>query len=148
MRCNVGINPKDLTDQHLIAEYRELFIPFGMNKKYGEPKTVPNKFTLNKGHINFFRNKLLYLENRWDYIVTEMEMRGFNPKYNTFIYDLNAFDKSLVNTWMPDDNDTKLIKERIIERVKQKPNFYRKNKVKINPEDYCKKLLKSVTFLV
>ena len=26
MRANVGINPKILTDRHLIAEYRELMI--------------------------------------------------------------------------------------------------------------------------
>ena len=61
MRANVGINPKVLTDRHLIAEYRELMIPFGINNKRGIAKVIPNDFTLNTGHINFFRNKLTYL---------------------------------------------------------------------------------------
>ncbi len=55
-RINV-IDPIDLTDQHLMAEYRELPMIMGslrrsLKSKKGLPKITP-KYTLNAGHVTF-----------------------------------------------------------------------------------------------
>ena len=54
-RINI-ISPSELTDQHLIAEYREIFMVAGSLKRtlisksgFVESK-VPKNFTLNNGH--------------------------------------------------------------------------------------------------
>ena len=58
-RINI-ISPSELTDQHLIAEYREIFMVAGSLKRtlisksgFVESK-VPKNFTLNSGHVYFF----------------------------------------------------------------------------------------------
>jgi len=123
MRCNVGINPLHLSDQHLIAEYRELFIVLGQLKKqnYILPKNIPNKFTLNGGHINFFKNKLLYLKKRHILICCEMRRRQFKTNLQ---FELPGI-KELENDWSPNDNDSNIIKERILDRVSKKPEWYK-----------------------
>jgi deoxyribonuclease (pyrimidine dimer) len=84
MRCNVGINPIYLADQHLVAEFRELPIVLGQMKhlKFQFKSTIPEQFTLGTGHISFFRNKLGYLHNRWNKIKNEMKRRGFKTHLN------------------------------------------------------------------
>ena len=41
--------------------------------------SIPEKFTLNTGHVKFFYNKGEYLHKRYDAIVEEMKRRGMNP---------------------------------------------------------------------
>ena len=73
-RINI-IPVSELTDQHLIAEYREItMIPAALtrtlNSKSGFiKKKIPDRFTLNTGHVYFFYDKGLYLYNRYDNIV-------------------------------------------------------------------------------
>ena len=61
-RINI-VEPSELTDQHLIAEYREItMVPGSLKRtlvsKIGyQEKRVPKKFTLNGGHVYFFYNK-------------------------------------------------------------------------------------------
>ena len=56
------VNPSELTDQHLIAEYREIFMVGGslnrtLNSKVGyREDRVPKQYTLNTGHVYFFYN--------------------------------------------------------------------------------------------
>ena len=57
-RINI-IHPSELTDQHLIAEYRELFmvgssLQRSLKSPSWNPNKIPKKFTLNKGHVTFF----------------------------------------------------------------------------------------------
>ena len=57
------INPEELTDQHLIAEYREIFMVGGSLKRTLKSKNgyqesrVPKQYTLNKGHVYFLHLK-------------------------------------------------------------------------------------------
>ena len=62
-RINI-IEPSELTDQHLIAEYREIFmvgsaLQRSLKSKNWEKtkKNLPKEFTLNAGHVKFFFNK-------------------------------------------------------------------------------------------
>ena len=61
-RINI-IEPSELTDQHLIAEYREIFmvgssLQRSLKSKNWNPKDIPIKFTLNTGHVKFFMIKV------------------------------------------------------------------------------------------
>ena len=83
-RINI-VHPSELTDQHLIAEYREITMVPGSLKRtlvskvgYQESK-VPERYTLNSGHVYFFYNKGRYLHRRYDELIKEMKLRGFMP---------------------------------------------------------------------
>jgi len=121
VRINL-INPKELTDQHLIAEYNEILILLGHVKKHPKIKNQPKEYCLGPGHINFFKNKLLYLKERHELIKKEMKKRGF--KTNKSI-NLKDFKKELKNNWKPKKKDFKIIKVRLKEKIKKKPNYYR-----------------------
>ena len=77
------VSPSELSDQHLVAEYREIFmvgsaLQRSMKSKSWEKtiENIPKEFTLNKGHVTFFYNKGKYLEKRYHKIVKEMIKRG------------------------------------------------------------------------
>ena len=88
-RINI-VEPSELTDQHLIAEYREIFMIAGSLKRTLMSKTgydkykVPKKYTLNKGHVYFFYNKGKYLNNRYQKLILELKKRGFNLSKDRF----------------------------------------------------------------
>jgi deoxyribonuclease (pyrimidine dimer) len=121
VRINL-VNPKELTDQHLIAEYNEILMLFGHVKKYPKINNQPENYCLGPGHINFFKDKLLYLKKRHEIIKKEMKKRGF--KTNKTI-KLNIYKKELKNDWKPKEKDFKIIRNRINQKIKQKPNFYK-----------------------
>jgi len=81
-RINSWIEPVNLSDNHLIAEIKEINQLCGsynvsLNSKTGIPE-IPKQFTLGKGHVTFFMNKGLYLHNRFDLLKQEAIKRGFN----------------------------------------------------------------------
>lgn len=79
-RINIGIEPQELCDQHLIAEYREL--PRAFARKYVFPKSKPPfKFKLNTGHILWCAKHATSLAFRYRLIVHEMEHRMFNVNF-------------------------------------------------------------------
>ena len=133
-RINI-IPPKELYDQHLIAEYREItMVPAALNRtlnsKNGlDHNKIPKKYTLNKGHVYFFYNKGKYLNLRYLKIIKEMQYRGFQPnlnrKFPIEIFKLN----NLYLNWEPTKDDFKIIRERINKKLAEKPNWYRKNGV-------------------
>ena len=128
------IEPSELTDQHLIAEYREIFMVGGSLKRslvskigYQESK-VPKQYTLNAGHVYFFYNKGKYLDNRYKTLINEMKKRGFKPDAAR-IFPKEIFIKNgLYNDWIPNPRDYKLIRQRIEEKIAMKPEWYRKTK--------------------
>ena len=130
-RINI-IDVSELTDQHLIAEYREItMVPGSLKRtlvsKIGyQEKRVPKKFTLNGGHVYFFYNKGKYLNYRYLEIRNEMKSRGFNPDPNRK-FPIDIFkNNGLYNDWMPTIEDQKIIRQRIAERISTKPDWYRK----------------------
>lgn len=132
-RINI-IEPSELTDQHLIAEYREITMVPGslkrtlVSKSGYQEKKVPKKFTLNGGHVYFFYNKGKYLADRYQQLIKEMKRRGFNPDPNRkFPKDIFK-NNGLYNNWMPTIEDQKIIRQRIAERIAAKPDWYRKTK--------------------
>ena len=130
-RINI-IEPFELTDQHLIAEYREIFMVGGSLRRtlksksgYQESK-VPKKFTLNSGHVYFFYNKGAYLHRRYHELIDEMMKRGFEPDPSRVFPTKVFVENGLYNEWMPTIEDQKIIRERISLRISQKPDWYRR----------------------
>ena len=130
-RINI-VPVSELFDQHLIAEYREiLMVPTALNRTLNSKKgfnklKISNKYKLNKGHVYFFYNKGKYLHLRYKEIIKEMINRGFNPnKDRKFPKDI-FIKNNLYNDWLPQNEDFKIIRERIKFKIKKKPNWYKK----------------------
>ena len=121
----------ELSDQHLVAEYREIFmVGPSLQRSLKSPnwnktkETLPKEFTLNKGHVKFFYNKGKYLYNRYLELIKEMKNRGMKPD-PLRKFKREQWPDELFNDWTPSANDLEIIRERIQLRIKQKPNWYR-----------------------
>lgn len=121
VRVNL-IAPKYLADQHLVAEYDEILMLLGYVRKYPAIKDIPEKYTLGKGHIKFFKDKLLYLKKRHDRLIEEMLKRKFAANKKI---DLSPFQEGSANDWKPDERAVSVIKKRIIEKLGLKKDYYR-----------------------
>ncbi len=125
------VDPKELSDQHLIAEYREIFMVGSSlqrsmkSKSWSKTiKNIPKDFTLNKGHVTFFYNKGKYLDKRYTKLVNEMKRRGMKPDPKR-IFKKNQWPINLYKDWKPKNKDLKIIRKRISEKIALKPNWYR-----------------------
>jgi len=121
----------ELADQHLVAEYREIFmVGSSLQRSLKSPNwrktknSLPKEFTLNKGHVKFFYNKGKYLYNRYLDLVEEMKSRGMSPDPDR-IFKREQWPDDLFQDWSPTDRDLLIIRERIKVKIQQKPNWYR-----------------------
>ncbi|EFK95329.1 Pyrimidine dimer DNA glycosylase [sediment metagenome] len=118
-RINVGINPKDLIREHLIAEHREIKrIPNMIVSGKAIIKNIPNEFTLGEGHVKFFYNKLNYLLKRYRLLYKECKKRNY--KVQNYENAWNNIPKELMNNWKPKDKDINLIRKRLEEKLNKK----------------------------
>ena len=130
-RINI-IDTTELTDQHLIAEYREIFMVAGslrrtlVSKNGYQESEVPKHYTLNSGHVYFFYNKGKYLHKRYNQLIDEMKRRGFKPDSSRVFPKEIFVDNNLYNDWFPRVEDYNIIKQRIEEKIALKPDWYRK----------------------
>lgn len=116
-RVNVGVNPKYLSDQHLMAEAVEILMVVGSLKKqkFTLKKPTPKYFKLGTGHIRFFWDKILFLHRRLNLIKKEIELRGMQSNHQI---NLAEIPPQFINDWSPSENDLSLLKERISLRLK------------------------------
>ena len=135
-RINI-IPPNELTDQHLVAEYKEIRQLVGglqrtLNSKNGfQEKKVPEQFTLNEGHCYFFYDKGAYIHVRYNRVRSEMIDRGFEPKHK---FPLEKWPVELYGDWSPTKRDMDIVRERIALRISERPNWYRyRGKLLANP---------------
>lgn len=103
----------ELCLQHALAEYHELPRVFGLAKRAYARGTIPKPavYTLGKGHITFFYNKLLYLDHRHLALVTALKWRGvkINHEAPPDAADIPAW----YNDWEPTPEAMALNRERI-----------------------------------
>ncbi len=131
-RINI-IPVSELYDQHLIAEYREItMIPASLNKtlksKAGLNKSkISKQYTNSKFHVYFFYNKGKYLDKRYKEIIKEMKARGFKPDSKRKFPKEIFINNNLYNDWIPTIEDYKIIRKRILSKLAQKPNWYKKS---------------------
>jgi len=115
-RINVGIPPRELTDKHLIAEHRELKrIPNVVAKGRCNLNNIPARFSLGKGHVSFFYDKLGYLKERYIDLYNECIARGFNVR--SYLVSWDSVPTELMNSYTPTEEDVRIIRERIADRL-------------------------------
>lgn len=135
MRCNI-FPVEMISDQHLIAERRELCMPSALlHSKLIKGNTypsiitsIPSNLSMGKGYITFWINKLAYLESRYNQITHEMHLRGFSPDPKLKCIRIEKLDYTLFyNQWTPCINDLVITRNRIADRLKTPPtcNFYK-----------------------
>lgn len=130
-RINSDIDPKQLMDQHLMAEYRELPMVIASLKRSLTTqsereilKKIPPRFTLNKGHVLFFYNKLTFLKDRYARLVDELINRGYNLDH-TRTLDFNNIPATFFNNWTATPTDNAVLEQRIREKIAMKPTWYK-----------------------
>ena len=115
-RINIGIPVKQLTDKHLIAEHRELKrIPNVVSRGRYNLKTTPKEFTLGKGHVSFFYDKLGYLKERYVELYNECRERGFNVQ--SYLSSWDGVPGHLMGSYKPTEKDIKIVSDRITDRL-------------------------------
>ncbi len=124
------VHVKELADQHLMAEYRELPRVFGAVQKHVQARKRVRDFKINStyllgsGHVTFFYNKLLYLQKRHIDIVNECLRRGMKIQ-NTEVNDISGFPAEFCNDYVPSESEIKMSRERLIEKLQMKPKWYK-----------------------
>ncbi len=116
------VNVKELYDQHLLSEHREIKrIPNVIKSWKYKYEDIPNKYVLWKWHVKFFYNKLKFLHKRYNLLYNEC----LNRKFKVENYEesfLNLPDE-LYNDYYPLEEDIEINIKRLKE--KYKTNFYR-----------------------
>lgn len=113
----------ELCDQHLLAEHRELTrIPnaIASGRAKVDLSKIPERYTMGKGHVTFFYDKLHWLGLRYAELARECALRGFSVK-NRWPDPHKAFQSVC---WEPDEEDMRINRERIAERLEaMKPRY-------------------------
>ena len=113
----------ELSDQHLLAEYREL--PRVIKQKI-DTSDAPRLYKLGAGHVKWARLHAWFCYCRYWQLYEELIYRGFNIKNNPHeLYD--AYEQVILNgLYYPvDDKDLAINRERLIEKYLMRPQWYK-----------------------
>jgi hypothetical protein len=75
-RVNVGVEPHELCDKHLVAEYRELPRVFAYTGR-----VISGPFRLGRGHVLWCAQYPGSMATRYRALVAEMRHRGFTVNH-------------------------------------------------------------------
>ncbi len=120
-RINGYIPVESLTDEHLLAEHREIkritsnFIKRVQMNKFDD---IPSKFTLGTGHVLFFIDKGRYTYNRYIQLFEECKARNFLVTNYADNWDVYKNYPAYFKDYVASDNDINVLKERISTRLK------------------------------
>lgn len=115
-RINIGVPVKTLTSKHLLAEHREIKrIPNVVARGRYNPKSIPPSFSLGKGHVSFFYNKLGYLKKRYQELYQECKERGYNVQ--NWEDSWEGVPIEMMNDYTPTEQDIRIVSERIADRL-------------------------------
>lgn len=126
MMTRINVIPvEELSDQHLLAEYREL--PRALKQDINI-ENASDRYTLGPGHVKWARRHWDFTYNRFKQICDELLYRGFRPSFSA--EKLIPLFREL--TWTVKDGsynvscvDISLNRSRILERYSTNPGFYR-----------------------
>lgn len=111
-RINV-VPVEELTNPHLLAEWRELPRMAGFARRCADG-TRPADYVLGSGHMKFFLDKGVFLEMRHIELTIELKRRGFNLKsYERF----RMPDMWGRHDYVPTENALIINRQRIAERL-------------------------------
>lgn len=144
MRCNCGINPKNLTDEHLFAESRELKMLPSLFKRVGNKSMnkVPAEFTLGRGHMLFFLYKSIYTLKRYHQVLLECHRRNISVDDESYRWDIYQNSASISN-YQETGKEKQILINRISERIKNSPKeYFHYNHKRISKEEAIELLTK------
>ena len=114
----------ELTDEHLLAEHRELKrIPSLIQKWKVNFENIPEKFVLWTGHVKFFYDKLWFLKKRYIQLYEECKKRWFTVQ--DYIWNFDWIDEKFFWEFSPSKKDLEISKTRIREKLDAKSGFYK-----------------------
>lgn len=138
-RINASIDPRRLTNEHLLSEHREItrmnavLLQRIMNIRQNKPVSkIPDKFVLGPGHVLFFVDKPVYVFRRYQEVYRECVKRGLNVQNYSSHWDFKEYTlakKEGIITFKPAGNldyAAKLLIDRITQRIQEstKPYFH------------------------
>jgi hypothetical protein len=116
-RINV-VHPSLLTRQHLLAEWHEIGRIITLAEGGVDPKDIPERYTLGKGHMKFFADKLGYITLRTGWLAKEMRHRGYQADQRKQIDGVGrVIGLGFGPLWQPDKTDLTVNLCRLIERA-------------------------------
>ena len=123
------VPPQLLTDQHLLAENKEINQLAGqMLKSLRSPNfsynELPMYYTLGTGHVRFWYRYGAFIRDRYDLVYTECKKRGFNVVYN-FNDVWKSYDKWYNHDFTPSESQMQISIDRIKSKIEAKPDYYR-----------------------
>jgi len=121
-RINSAIPVHCLTDEHLLAEHREIKrLPYCFERavKSGSIGKIPDKFALGSGHVLFFLDKFRFVRKRYNEIHKECQRRKFNvddysENFERLFVDAN---KQFLKEYESTEEERLMLVERISERI-------------------------------
>lgn len=140
-RINSGVDPSRLTDEHLLAEHREIkricsnFYKRQLKNKFDD---IPKEFTLGAGHVLFFINKPKFTLSRYQEIRDELGKRGMNVTNYAESWKVYQGFKGV--NYVPTKADAKIIIDRITQRITFGQGSYHYYRTKITPSQAIKLL--------
>ncbi|MBR5728859.1 MAG: hypothetical protein IKX61_01440 [Prevotella sp.] len=120
-RINSAIHPHCLTDEHLLAEHREIKrLPYCLRRALlsGSFGRIPPMFTLGRGHVTFFLDKMEFARKRYRSLYVECHLRQFNVENyeENFVYDIPS---EFSRDYTPTPEERNLLINCITERIMQ-----------------------------
>lgn len=129
------VDPQNLADQHLFAEWREIkMVPAALRRslktrsKNSIIAGIPKSYTLNTGHVTFFFDKMSWLANRYVELECELISRSYDLADHS---TMDIFFKDIPHEfiggedWQPTASEIAINVERINLRLNEKPTWYK-----------------------
>lgn len=120
------ISVEELSDQHLLAEYREL--PRVIKQEHIYIGDAPDRYVLGKGHVKWAVKHSIFCVTRYYYICEEMKYRGFKVNYPYEDLAKIAEDKQIywhTENYFPTEEEIEVSRNRIKEKLNMKPSWYK-----------------------
>ena len=117
-RVNSAIPVRNLTDEHLLAEHREIKrLPHNLKQviNSGSLKRMPKEFKLGSGHVLFFLNKMTFIKDRYVALHQEAKRRGFAVQ--DFSSNWTDIEPQYWNGHEPTNKEKDALIARITERI-------------------------------
>ena len=85
----INVVPEDtLTNKHLSGEFHEISRVFNLVRKAiarPTPVVIPEHYTLGRGHVTFFYDKLSYISERYIRLALELSYRAWSTGRTTSV---------------------------------------------------------------
>lgn len=124
-RINV-VPPTELTNKHLMAEYRELPRIFTEVKKKvlsgitPDDLKQPNHYKMGTGHVLFFMTRCSWLAHRYLQLHDELITRNYNlndAMYQSILIGIDSIPIEWCDWYEPDESAVLINRQRISERL-------------------------------